>query len=175
MATRGTPYRGVLYAGLMRTAEGIRVLEFNCRFGDPEAQVLLPLLETDLYEALAWCAGGADGSASPAALRWRAGAAAGVVLATPGYPDAPVVGAEIVSTEGAPGDVLLFHGATKYDDAGRLVTAGGRVMTVVGVDATVGAALRRCMELPVSFAGMHYRRDIGVRAARTEAIGVGRR
>jgi len=161
LADQGIAYRGVLYAGLMRTAQGLRVLEFNCRFGDPEAQVLLPLLATDLYELLAGCAAGELPSGP---LRWHAGAAAGVTLAAPGYPDAPRLGEPITFDPTIPDGVTVFHGGVGRDAAGGLVTAGGRVATVVGRGATVAEALARCLPPPLRFPDMHYRRDIGAHA-----------
>lgn len=166
LAAEGRPYRGVLYAGLMLTQHGPRVLEFNCRFGDPEAEVVLPLLEADLYElALACALGDLEGRA----VRWRAGAAACVVLASGGYPGGYEKGLAISGLEEAEAlrDVIVFHAGTAARD-GRVVTAGGRVLGVTGLGPDVGAALERAYAACalISFPGMHYRRDIGWRAAR---------
>jgi phosphoribosylamine--glycine ligase len=154
MQTEGTPYRGVLYAGLMLTPNGLRVLEFNCRFGDPEAQLILPLLESSLVEA---CAAVAAGSMPREPLRWRDGHTYGVVLAAPGYPEAPRLGGRIDGLDRLPRNVHAFHAGTRRDDTGQLVTSGGRVMCLVGEDrANVYAAAEI-----VQFEGKQYRRDIG--------------
>lgn len=164
MAAEGRPYRGVLYAGLMVTAAGPKVLEFNCRFGDPETQVVLPLLEGDLAAAMAACAGGDLRGVS---LGWRAGAAVTVVLASAGYPGPVEKGKEITGVaeaEAAEG-VVVFHAGTAERD-GRLVTAGGRVLNVTAVGDTVGAAVARAYAAAerIRFEGMRYRRDIARRA-----------
>ena len=166
MAQRGTPYRGVIYAGLMRGPAGICVLEFNCRFGDPEAQVLLPLLESDLYELLAGTASGCLDNVAP---RWSGGVALGVTLAAAGYPNTPELGAPIAIRDDLPDDILLFHGGTGRDASGRLVVAGGRVATVVARADNVAEARARCLPPPVTFEGMQYRRDIGARALNAQA------
>jgi phosphoribosylamine--glycine ligase len=160
MAAEGYPYRGVLYAGLMLTRNGPRVLEFNCRFGDPECQLILPLLSSSLVET---CAAVAAGSLRPEKVRWASGRTFGVVLAAPGYPDAPRLGEPISGSDDVPAGVLAFHAGTRYVDAAlsdrgsHVVTAGGRVLTVVGSDrAAVYAAAER-----VRFAGKQFRRDIG--------------
>jgi phosphoribosylamine--glycine ligase len=170
MCAEGAPYRGVLFAGLMLTREGPRVLEFNCRFGDPEAQVVLPLLAEglpDMVEALR------AGRAGPAPSSAAAGAVAGVVLASRGYPDEPETGFEIAGLDAAGRDALIFHGATAIRN-GRLVTAGGRVLTVVGrgPDLETARAVAYRAVSRVSFEGMHYRRDIGSGAPHAALRGV---
>jgi phosphoribosylamine--glycine ligase len=142
MAGRDIPYRGVLYAGLMLTADGPRVLEFNARFGDPEAQVILPVLDADLAPLLAAVGDGAlpDGAAPPLPA---AGAAAGVVLAAGGYPAPFQSGLPITGLDRVPDDVLVFHAGTRRESDGRLVTAGGRVLTVVGRGPDLAAARER--------------------------------
>ncbi len=158
MCAEGYPYRGVLFAGLMLTSDGPRVLEFNCRLGDPEAQVILPLLAVGLPDAFAALRGGrlnADALARPR------GAAVGVVLASRGYPVQPEVGDEIEGLE--PGaDALVFYAGTAERD-GRIVTAGGRVLTVVGLGSDVEGARTRAYRAAerIRFVGMHFRRDIG--------------
>jgi phosphoribosylamine--glycine ligase len=164
MAANGQPFRGALYAGVMLTQHGPRILEFNARFGDPETQVILPLVEGDLLAALLACA---EGRLKPDMLRWSEGAAACVVLAAPGYPEAPRIGAVISGVESAaeePG-VLLFHAGTDWG-AGALITAGGRVLCVTGIGRTRRAALARAYEVVenISFEGMQYRRDIGLQS-----------
>ncbi|HJZ46001.1 MAG TPA: phosphoribosylamine--glycine ligase [Roseiflexaceae bacterium] len=161
MAAHGLPFRGALYAGVMLTEHGPHILEFNARFGDPETQVILPLIEGDLLAALLACA---EGRLQPDMLRWSAGATACVVLAAAGYPEAPRAGDIISGVESAaeePG-VLLFHAGTDWSN-GALVTAGGRVLCVTGLGRTRGAALARAYEVVenISFEGMQYRHDIG--------------
>lgn len=171
LARRGTPYVGVLYAGLMLTRDGPKVLEYNCRLGDPEAQVLLPLLETDLLALVEAClAGNLEG----VPLTWRAGAAATVVLASGGYPGAYRTGLPIRGLEEAARmpDVLVFHAGTKRQD-GEVVTAGGRVLNVTGLGPTLAEALGRAYAAVrcVAFEGMHYRRDIGRSVVGSPAAG----
>ncbi len=142
MARDGIPYRGVLYAGLMLTDAGPMVLEFNARFGDPEAQVLLPLLEGDLATALMGVAVG-DRGAMEGSLAMRSGAAVAVVIASDGYPEAPVAGRALTGAEpsgpGEAGPVLRFHAGTVASGAG-YASSGGRVVTVVGLGPDLPAA-----------------------------------
>ena len=160
MAAEGTPYRGVLYAGIMLTADGPRVLEFNCRFGDPETQVILPLLETDLLDVLLACI---EGRLDQTHMRWKTQACAAVVAASPGYPGSypkglPIAGAENLGRD----DVFVFHAGTgRYE--GQLVTAGGRVLAVSALGENLTEALRHAYQAlgGIRFEGMHYRRDIG--------------
>jgi phosphoribosylamine---glycine ligase len=165
MAQEGRPYRGVLYAGLMLTAEGPQVLEFNVRLGDPETQAMLPLLQTDLCEALeAVVAGHLDGFAP----QWRAASCVCVVLCADGYPDSPRTGQPIAGLEDAQAlpDVLVFHAGTGAQD-GKLVTAGGRVLNVVAVGRTGAEATRRAYAAAemIQFEGKVLRYDIGAPAA----------
>ncbi len=165
MAAEGSPYVGVLYAGLMLTAAGPRVLEFNCRFGDPETQAILPLLESDLLEVAEACVAG---ELHRVAVRWRDAAAATVVAASEGYPGDYPRGRPIAGIEAAaalPG-VVVFHAGTRRLADGRLVTDGGRVLAVTGVGADLRPALDRAYVgiRCIHFDGMHYRRDIGARA-----------
>lgn len=153
MATEGTPYRGVLYAGLMLTADGPKVLEFNCRFGDPECQLILPLFDGSLIEV---CAGVADGELPTDAVRWRDGRTFGVVLASHGYPDAPRNGDTIRGLSLVSEDVHVFHSGTRVEDD-QIVTAGGRVLTLVGSERE--AVYRAVNE--VVFEGKQFRPDIG--------------
>jgi phosphoribosylamine--glycine ligase len=165
LANRGAPFVGLLYAGLILTDEGPRVLEFNCRFGDPETQALLPRLEGDLLAVLA---DAANGSLGGAAFTAGPDAAVTVVLASPGYPDAPQTGIELGGLEEAEADgALVFHAGTALR-AGRLVSAGGRVLDVTAVGATAGEARERAYEAVarIRFPGSHYRRDIASRAIR---------
>jgi phosphoribosylamine---glycine ligase len=166
MAAEGRPYRGVLYAGLMLTAAGVRVLEYNVRFGDPECQVLVPRLAGDL---LPLCQAVAEGRGLPLSVGWRPEAAVCVVLASGGYPGEYPTGLPIEGIERAearPG-VTVFHAGTAQR-AGRLTTAGGRVLGVTALAADIPAAVASAYAAAVEirFDGMHYRRDIGHRALR---------
>ncbi len=161
MAAEGRTYRGVLYAGVMVTAGGPQLLEFNCRLGDPETQAVIPRLDGDLAQLLRAVAAGELGSQRAA---WKREAAACVVLAAEGYPGAPRRGDPISGLGDAlaqPG-VLVFSGGTALQD-GRLVTAGGRVLSIVGRGATVSEAVAAAYEAvaKVQFEGVHCRRDIG--------------
>jgi phosphoribosylamine---glycine ligase len=164
MTRCGTPYIGVLYAGLMLTDAGPQVLEFNCRFGDPETQVLLPLLATPLDQVLLACVAG---RLHETPVRWREGACAAVVLAAPGYPDAypkglPIAGLDDAASTFAPDELIVFHAGTR-GSADRLVTSGGRVLAVSGLGENLAGALARAYAgvEHIHFEGMHYRRDIG--------------
>ena len=163
-AKEGFPYKGVLYAGLMITPNGPRVLEFNCRFGDPETQVILPLLETDLCTVMLACS---QGALDPSAITWKDGAAATIVAASGGYPLAYKKGYAISGLDG-PSDSsnIVFHAGTKRGEAGAVVTSGGRVLAVTGLGSNLisalGAAYARIRD--ISFEGMFYRSDIGHRA-----------
>jgi phosphoribosylamine--glycine ligase len=166
LAKEDIDYRGVLYAGLMLTAEGPRVLEFNCRFGDPEAQAVLPRLEGDLGELLAACA---DGSVDERSAQWTDEACVTVVVASGGYPGPHRTGLEIGGLDEAPGDndkTTVFHSGTARQD-GRVVTAGGRVLAVSALGKDLAAARSRAYAAVsrISFEGMHYRTDIAKEAA----------
>ncbi len=136
---RGTPFRGILYAGLMLTQEGAKLIEFNARFGDPECQVLLPLLKSDLLPALQ---AAYDGELRNFDLRWRDMASICVVMAAHGYPDAPERGSEIRGLDRAAAlpDVLVFHAGTAADAAGTVRAAGGRVLNICATAADLRAA-----------------------------------
>jgi phosphoribosylamine--glycine ligase len=161
MARRGTPYVGVLYAGLMLTPSGPRVLEFNCRFGDPETEAILPLLETDLFEICMACTEQQLGKLN---VRWRPGACVTVILAAPGYPDKYPKGLPITGVENADArdEVVVFHAGTTRNK-GQLVSFGGRVLAVSATGGDLDAALRRAYAAveDIEFEGMHYRHDIG--------------
>jgi phosphoribosylamine--glycine ligase len=168
LAARGTPFQGLLYAGLMLTDDGPRVLEFNCRFGDPETQAILPRLEGDLLEALAAAAAG-----SLAGVELAAGpeTAVTVVLAAAGYPDAPETGVPIEGVEEAEAaGALVFHAGTALD-GGSLVTAGGRVLGVTALGDSVADARERAyraVEL-IGLPGVQYRHDIALAAVHANA------
>jgi phosphoribosylamine--glycine ligase len=155
-------FRGVIFVGLMLTAEGPRVLEYNVRFGDPEAQAILVRLQSDLSEIFDSVARRRLGSAH---VRWSDESSACVVLAAHGYPERPETGAVISGLDEAAADarVEIFHAGTRRDQSGRWVTAGGRVLGVTSAGATLGEALARCYgaATKISWGGMHYRRDIG--------------
>ncbi|MDX1530057.1 MAG: phosphoribosylamine--glycine ligase [Rhodothermales bacterium] len=160
MVDEGYPYQGVLYCGLMITADGPEVVEFNARFGDPEAQVVLPLLDADvadLFLALT------EGRLGDAVLGVRDGAAACVVLASGGYPGPYEKGKPISGLDAVPDDVLVFHAGTAVDEDGRTVTAGGRVLGVTGLGDDLQAALERAYAAvdQIAFEGVQVRRDIG--------------
>jgi phosphoribosylamine--glycine ligase len=166
MAAEGRPYRGVLFAGLMLTAAGVRVLEYNVRFGDPECQVLMLRLAEDL---LPLCQAVAEGRGLPGSVAWRPEAAVCVVLASGGYPGEYATGIPIEGLDRAtaqPG-VTVFHAGTAWRD-GTLATAGGRVLGVAALGADIPAAVAAAYAGAgaVRFEGMHYRRDIGHRALR---------
>lgn len=164
MAARGISYRGVLYTGVILTGDGPKVLEFNCRFGDPETQVLIPRLQSDLLELL-WAT--ATGGRLPERAQWHAGPCVGVVMASRGYPASSSKGDLIQGVEQADAlaGVEVFHAGTALKD-GRLVTAGGRVLTVTALGADFAQARARAYEgvRLVSFPGMQWRRDIAQRA-----------
>jgi len=166
MHREGIPYRGVLYAGLMITEEGPKVLEFNCRFGDPESQAVLPLLEGDLVEILD---AAVDGRLGEVEVRNSDGAAVCVVLASGGYPGKYEKGKVIEGLEElkAMPDVMAFHAGTARKD-GKIVTDGGRVLGITAVASDIPKAIKRAYEAveKVRFEGMHYRHDIGQKALR---------
>jgi phosphoribosylamine--glycine ligase len=171
MKLRGTPFKGVLYAGLMITAAGPKLIEYNVRFGDPECEVLMPRLRSDLVPALlAAC----DGVLDAVSLRWSDQAALTVVLAARGYPEAPEKGSVIRGVEKAAAleDVLVFHAGTKQN-ASDLVADGGRVLNVVGLGKTVSEAQARAYAAvdAIDWPDGFCRRDIGWQAVQREREG----
>ncbi len=163
MDAAGAPMCGVFYAGLMLTATGPKVIEFNCRFGDPETQVMLPLLDGDLADLLYRTATGTLGGIEEIAM--KPGAAVGVVLASDGYPGAYETGKPVDGLEDRLDDTMVFQAGTRRGSNGDIVTAGGRVLTVVGIGKDLGTARSRAYERlePIGFEGMHYRSDIAAR------------
>jgi phosphoribosylamine--glycine ligase len=164
LAARAAPYRGILYAGLMLTPDGPKVLEYNVRFGDPECQVVLPRLDTDLGEL---CLAAATGRSLPP-VRFAPDACVTVVLASEGYPAAPRTGDAILGLDAAaarPG-VVVFHAGTTQDPTGAIVTGGGRVLDVTALGPTVGEARRRAYAAAaeITWPGMQYRHDIAAAA-----------
>ncbi|MGH3909108.1 MAG: phosphoribosylamine--glycine ligase [Pseudonocardiaceae bacterium] len=171
LAKRGVPFSGLLYAGLALTAEGPKVIEFNCRFGDPETQAVLALLRSPLAGLLFAAATGALAEQPP--LRWAPGAAVAVVVAADGYPGIPRTGDVIT---GADGEGVL-HAGTRRGADGAVVSAGGRVLTVVGTGSDIAAAREQAYRRieQVHLPGAHHRGDIGLRATRGEvALPAGR-
>ncbi len=166
MARENHPYRGVLYAGLMITKDGLKVVEFNCRFGDPETQAIMPLIASDLAEML-WRAanGNLDGYELKIAPRW----AVSVVLASGGYPGKFETGKLINGLERIhDNEVMIFHAGTVMDHNGNFLTNGGRVLAVTGVGNDFLSVHERayCAVGKIQFEGMHYRKDIGMKAMR---------
>ncbi|HEX2045637.1 MAG TPA: phosphoribosylamine--glycine ligase [Gaiellaceae bacterium] len=182
LARRGAPFQGLLYAGLMLTDDGPRVLEFNCRFGDPETQAILPRLHGDLLAALAAAAAGSFGAAGllggpdgrdglDAWVSAEADPAVTVVLASPGYPERPETGTVIEGLEAAEAaGALVFHAGTALR-AGSVVSAGGRVLDVTASGASLAEARERAYEAlaRIDFPGAHFRRDIAARAVNVHA------
>jgi phosphoribosylamine--glycine ligase len=169
MAAEGHPFRGFLYVGLMLTASGPKVIEFNARLGDPEAQVVLPLIDEPLLPLLV---AGAAGALRASSVRIGTDRLAGVVLASRGYPESSESGQPIEGidqAEAIPG-IAVYHSGTAQR-GGQIVTAGGRVLTVVGRGADFAEAIARAYAgvLKISFDGMHYRRDIGRKALRVDS------
>lgn len=167
MRRRGTPFIGLLYAGLALTSNGVRVIEFNARFGDPETQVVMAMLATPLYDMLFAAATGSLAELAP--ITWREGSAVCIVLAAQGYPQAPRSGDVIHLGDDSTASWIL-HAGTAVDD-GQLITAGGRVLSAVSVGVDAAQARSRAYDRAqqVSFEGMHMRGDIALAAA-TDAM-----
>jgi phosphoribosylamine--glycine ligase len=163
LAARGRPFTGLLYAGLMLTDDGPRVVEFNCRFGDPETQAVLPIAEMESFSELLACV--ARGEPLPDNTRSTArGAAVATVLAAEGYPEQPRTGAPLRIPDDLR-DVVIFHAGTMRDANGRVLTSGGRVLSVTGIGATVAEAQQRSLAAAraIDFEGKQFRSDIGWR------------
>jgi phosphoribosylamine--glycine ligase len=164
MAQRGTPYCGVLYAGIMLTNNGPKVLEFNCRWGDPEAQVVLPLLASDPVEVMLACL---EGTLDQVPVNWQKGACVGVVMASGGYPTTYETGFEITGLDISDEDSLVFHAGTRWmqdRDRAQIMTSGGRVLTVVGRGSSLEEARQRAYHgiRQIRFHHAHYRTDIAL-------------
>jgi len=171
LANDGVAYQGFLYAGLMLTKRGPKVLEFNCRLGDPETQAIVARMDFDLAEVLADVA---EARLEPAKLRWKKGASVCVVLASGGYPGRFETGKNVHGLTGIETDtgVKVFHAGTRrLNDA--LVTSGGRVLGVTAAADSMPEALRIVYNAlaRIHFDGMHYRKDIGAQASRLKAVG----
>ena len=165
LRAEGSPYVGVLYAGIMLTENGPQVLEFNCRFGDPETQVLLPLLKSDLLDIVEHSV---NGTLANVTVEWESGSAATVVLASGGYPGSYQKGKAISGLDEAAAEagVTVFHAGTSLTDTGQIVTSGGRVLNITGVGDDLQQALDRAYRAikHIHFDEMQYRTDIGWRA-----------
>jgi len=164
LAEKETPYRGLLYAGLMATRDGPKVLEFNCRFGDPEAQVILPLLKTDLVDVLM---ASIQGEVDRLSIEWEQGGCVGVVMASGGYPGEYTKGLPISGLQDVDSDVLVFHAGTRLADTlgeRQVLTDGGRVLTVVGRGVTLSQARGRVYDniQRIHFQDAYYRKDIAL-------------
>ena len=158
LVAEGSPFRGILYAGLMLTEAGPKIIEFNCRFGDPETQVLLPLLENDLAEIMLATI---EGKLSEVTLQWKQASAICVVAASFGYPEHTYTGDRIEGLEKAAEKALVFHAGTRHA-AGEFFTSGGRVLNVVAVEPTLVEAKEIAYQAmkEIHFDGMQYRMDI---------------
>jgi phosphoribosylamine--glycine ligase len=163
MRAEGCPFRGLLYAGLMLTPDGPKVVEFNCRFGDPETEALMPLMDSSLLELIASVAGGGS-LANSRPPDWKPLVAVTTVVAADGYPEKPRTG-DVIHLPEPPGDVHVFHAGTALSSSGELVTAGGRVLAVTAVAEGLLEAAERSREYAeqVSFKGKQLRGDIGWR------------
>jgi phosphoribosylamine---glycine ligase len=165
LARRGIPFQGMLYAGLMMTADGPRVLEFNVRFGDPETQAILPRLRSDLLSVLE--AATVPGGLAGVALEWAPEMAVSVVLASAGYPSSSSTGDVITGLDRVPAGVQVTHAGTALDPAGQVVTAGGRVLNVTGLGADAASAREAAYAAAdmIEFDGRQLRRDIALKVA----------
>ncbi|HUF53752.1 MAG TPA: phosphoribosylamine--glycine ligase [Dehalococcoidia bacterium] len=163
MAADGTPFSGTLYPGLFITPDGLRVIEYNCRLGDPEAQVLIPRLQSDLLDI---CLAVANGTLAECDIRWSTDAAVGVVIASGGYPGDFKTGYPIAGLDSLDDDVIVFHAGTRRDDEGRAVTSGGRVLTVVATAPSLTEARAKVYRnvQRIHFTNAYYRRDIAAPA-----------
>ena len=159
LKAEGMPYVGILYAGIMLTESGPKTLEFNCRFGDPEAQVILPLLETDLLDIIE---SSISGTLASLDVQWQQNSAATVVLTSGGYPEAYEQGKPITGLDVK--EALIFHAGTSLQN-GQVITSGGRVLNVVGIADNLKEALQKAYQAieGIHFEGMHYRKDIGAK------------
>ncbi len=162
MVKEGRPFRGILYTGLMLTEQGPKVIEYNARFGDPETQVVLPRLETDLVDIFLACV---DGTLDQCDVRWKDNAAVCVVLASGGYPGSYEKGKEITGLFTGREDIIVFHAGTAEKD-GKTVTSGGRVLGVTAIGKDLYEAREKAYGVipQITFEGMHYRTDIAMKA-----------
>jgi phosphoribosylamine--glycine ligase len=163
MREQGCPFKGLLYAGLMLTSDGPKVVEFNCRFGDPETQALMPLMDSSLLELVAAVAGGGS-LARSRPPEWKPFAAVTTVIATDGYPEKPRTG-DVIHLPAPESGIEIFHAGTARNQGGELITAGGRVLAITSVAPDLIKAAEQSGEFAerVSFKGKQLRRDIGWR------------
>ena len=168
LARRGMPFHGVLYAGLMMTSDGPRVLEFNVRFGDPETQAILPRLRSDLLDLID--AAIEPGGLAGTQLDWSADTAVTVVMASAGYPDSPATGDPITGLDRVPQHIHVTHAGTGRNERGEIVTAGGRVLSVTALGADAAAAREGAYAAAdmIEFRGKQLRRDVALRVAELE-------
>lgn len=162
MASEETPYLGILYVGLMMTKDGPKVVEYNCRFGDPEAQVILPAIKSDVLELMITAV---NGKLEYISLDIDSDFYCSVVMASDGYPGAYEKGFVISGTEEVSEDALVYHSGTQFDETGALVTKGGRVLNVVGKGSTLKEAIDKAYEAVsrINFEGAYFRKDIGAK------------
>ncbi|NQU95370.1 MAG: phosphoribosylamine--glycine ligase [Candidatus Omnitrophica bacterium] len=171
MKKRNTPHKGVLYAGIMITEDGPKLLEYNVRFGDPETQAILPRLDSDLLELIERAM---SGSLADFKLKWRKKSCACIVMASGGYPGRYEKGKEITGIEKARElqDVLVFHAGTKLEKTNKILTSGGRVLNVVAlgdnIEKAISTAYKACDK--IKFDNAHFRKDIGFRAMKQEVL-----
>ena len=160
LKAEGRPFKGVIYFGLMLTKDGPRVVEYNARFGDPETQPILSMLDSDLMDIFEACV---DGTLDQVDIKWKPGAACCIVLASGGYPVKYQSGYPISGLEKAGQSATVFHAGTKAGENGEILTAGGRVLGVTATGATLEDAIAKAYEAakPISFQDMHFRTDIG--------------
>ena len=164
MAKNNTPFTGILYGGLILTNEGPKVIEYNCRFGDPEAEILLPLLDSNLFEI---CQAGAENSLNHSEIRWSTNASVGIVLTSEGYPNEYETD-KIISIGNIQNNCTIFHNGTKIDNENNLISSGGRVLTIVSTNTTVENARIDAYDAikSVKFSNSHYRNDIAKKSDR---------
>ena len=162
MVKEGIPYKGILYTGLMLTSNGPKVLEFNARFGDPETQVILPRLNSDLLDIFLAIY---EDRLNQIQIEWNTNACVGVVMASAGYPGSYQTGFPIDGLDKVDRDIMVFHAGTTQDENSRILTDGGRVLTVTAVGKTIGEARDKVYKnLPtIHFNGCFYRKDIAAR------------
>ena len=167
MAEEGRPYKGVLYGGLMVTDKGVKALEFNARFGDPETQVTLPLLKTDLADIMLAVI---DGNLDQMDIEWSDDACVGVVMASGGYPGSYQTGFPVTGLNAVDKDIVVFHAGTKVGSEGQVLTDGGRVLTVVATGSTIAEAREKVYNNinRIHFESCHYRKDIADLKARAK-------
>ena len=164
MAKNNTPFTGILYGGLILTNEGPKVIEYNCRFGDPEAEILLPLLDSNLFEI---CQAGAENSLNHSEIRWSPKSSVGIVLTSEGYPNEYETD-KIISIGNIQNNCTIFHNGTKIDNENNLISSGGRVLTIVSTNTTVENARIDAYDAikSVKFSNSHYRNDIAKKSDR---------